>query len=176
MYSACSICNMLFSYICVCVCVGEPVQCTAWAGQCALYILIMMFEKVFIILVLLIPQWKKVSDTFHPKNLTWTAYNYRIFTHVFQSDTSTSNLCENARYTVRWKECAVQVRCLSWIFSYVLCLDVRGAQLAMLNPITNPQLELALVMLIVPFFVNVSGTSVSSGEKHSLLRRRDRLS
>lgn len=36
-------------------------QCTAWAGQCALYILIMMFEKVLIILVLLIPQWKKVS-------------------------------------------------------------------------------------------------------------------
>ncbi|KAF4093624.1 hypothetical protein AMELA_G00003960 [Ameiurus melas] len=64
---------------------GEPVQCTAWTGQCALYILIMMFEKVVIILVLLIPQWKK---------------------------------------------------------------------LAMLNPITNPQLELALVMLIVPFFVN----------------------
>ena len=47
--------------MCVCVCVGEPVQCTAWAGQCALYILIMMFEKVLIILVLLIPQWKKVS-------------------------------------------------------------------------------------------------------------------
>ncbi|XP_046881439.1 store-operated calcium entry regulator STIMATE isoform X1 [Hypomesus transpacificus] len=64
---------------------GEPVQCTAWAGQCALYILIMMFEKVLIILVLLIPQWKKLS---------------------------------------------------------------------LLNPINNPQLELAIVMLIVPFFVN----------------------
>ncbi|XP_066553696.1 store-operated calcium entry regulator STIMATE [Amia ocellicauda] len=64
---------------------GEPVQCGAWVGQCALYILIMMFEKVFIILILLIPQWKK---------------------------------------------------------------------LALLNPIQNPQLELAIVMLIVPFFVN----------------------
>ncbi|XP_030633588.1 store-operated calcium entry regulator STIMATE [Chanos chanos] len=64
---------------------GEPVQCTAWAGQCALYILIMMFEKILIILVLLIPQWKK---------------------------------------------------------------------LVLLNPIKNPQLELAIVMLIVPFFVN----------------------
>ncbi|KAJ8408145.1 hypothetical protein AAFF_G00263730 [Aldrovandia affinis] len=64
---------------------GEPVQCRAWAGQCALYILIMMFEKIFIILVLLIPQWK---------------------------------------------------------------------QLALLNPISNPKLELAIVMLIVPFFVN----------------------
>ncbi|XP_048029531.1 store-operated calcium entry regulator STIMATE isoform X1 [Megalobrama amblycephala] len=64
---------------------GEPVQCSAWAGQCALYILIMMFEKVMIMLVLLIPQWKK---------------------------------------------------------------------LATLNPITNPRLELAIVMLIVPFFVN----------------------
>lgn len=64
---------------------GEPVQCTAWLGQCALYILIIMFEKVLIMLVLLIPQWK---------------------------------------------------------------------QLALLNPINNPELELAIVMLIVPFFVN----------------------
>ncbi|XP_061639518.1 store-operated calcium entry regulator STIMATE-like isoform X3 [Phyllopteryx taeniolatus] len=64
---------------------GEPIQCSAWLGQCILYILIMMFEKVVIMLVLLIPQWKK---------------------------------------------------------------------LALLNPIDNPELELALVMLIVPFFVN----------------------
>ncbi|XP_062271599.1 store-operated calcium entry regulator STIMATE-like isoform X2 [Scomber scombrus] len=64
---------------------GEPVQCTAWLGQCILYILIMMFEKVLIMLVLLIPQWKK---------------------------------------------------------------------LALLNPIKNPDLELAIVMLIVPFFIN----------------------
>ncbi|XP_063071033.1 store-operated calcium entry regulator STIMATE-like isoform X2 [Engraulis encrasicolus] len=64
---------------------GEPIQCSAWAGQCALYILIMMVEKLLIMLVLLMPQWKK---------------------------------------------------------------------LAPLNPITNPELELAIVMLIVPFFVN----------------------
>lgn len=64
---------------------GDPIQCSAWAGQCALYILIMMFEKVLIMLVLLMPQWKK---------------------------------------------------------------------LAPLNPIKNPALELAIVMLIVPFFVN----------------------
>ncbi|XP_054883309.1 store-operated calcium entry regulator STIMATE-like isoform X1 [Poeciliopsis prolifica] len=64
---------------------GEPVQCTAWLGQCILYILIVMFEKVLMMLVLLIPQWKK---------------------------------------------------------------------LALLNPIKNPDLELAIVMLIVPFFVN----------------------
>lgn len=30
------------------------------------------------------------------------------------------------------------------------------SQLALLNPIKNPELELAIVMLIVPFFVNVS--------------------
>lgn len=64
---------------------GEPVQCTAWFGQCVLYILIVMFEKVLIMLVLLIPQWKELS---------------------------------------------------------------------LLNPINNPALELAIVMLIVPFFVN----------------------
>uniref|UniRef100_A0A8C3KBS9 Store-operated calcium entry regulator STIMATE n=6 Tax=Neoaves TaxID=3078114 RepID=A0A8C3KBS9_9CHAR len=64
---------------------GDPVQCSAWMGQCALYIMIMTFEKTIIIIVLLIPQWKEV---------------------------------------------------------------------ALLNPIENPQLELAIVMLIVPFFVN----------------------
>lgn len=64
---------------------GEPVQCTAWLGQCILYILIMMFEKVLMMLVLLIPQWK---------------------------------------------------------------------QLPLLKPIHNPNLELAIVMLIVPFFIN----------------------
>ena len=48
--------------VCVLVCVGEPVQCSAWVGQCALYILIMMFEKVLIMLVLLIPEWKKVRS------------------------------------------------------------------------------------------------------------------
>ncbi|KAG7270242.1 hypothetical protein CRUP_013959 [Coryphaenoides rupestris] len=40
---------------------GDPLQCSAWAGQCALYILIMMFEKILIMLVLLIPQWKKLA-------------------------------------------------------------------------------------------------------------------
>nr|XP_060621869.1 store-operated calcium entry regulator STIMATE [Anolis sagrei ordinatus] len=64
---------------------GDPLQCSAWVGQCALYIVIMMFEKTIIIIVLLIPQWKEV---------------------------------------------------------------------ALLNPIENPHLELAIVMLIVPFFVN----------------------
>ncbi|CAH2312410.1 store-operated calcium entry regulator STIMATE [Pelobates cultripes] len=64
---------------------GDPVQYKAWVGQCALYIVIMAFEKTAIVLVLLIPNLKEI---------------------------------------------------------------------AMLNPIENPELELAIVMLIVPFFVN----------------------
>ncbi|XP_018114396.2 store-operated calcium entry regulator STIMATE [Xenopus laevis] len=64
---------------------GDPVQCQAWVGQCALYIVIMMFEKTAIVLVLLIPHLKEVAKV---------------------------------------------------------------------KPIKNPQLELATVMLIVPFFVN----------------------
>ncbi|XP_036850829.2 store-operated calcium entry regulator STIMATE isoform X3 [Manis javanica] len=65
--------------------VGDPLRCGAWAGQCALYIVIVVFEKSVVFLVLLILQWKKV---------------------------------------------------------------------ALLNPIENPDLKLAIVMLIVPFFVN----------------------
>ena len=38
----------------------------------------------------------------------------------------------------------------------VVCMCVCVLQLSLLNPINNPQLELAIVMLIVPFFVNVS--------------------
>ncbi|XP_032314224.1 store-operated calcium entry regulator STIMATE isoform X1 [Camelus ferus] len=66
---------------------GDPLQCGAWVGQCALYIVIMIFEKSVVFIILLILQWKKV---------------------------------------------------------------------ALLNPIENPDLKLAIVMLIVPFFVNVS--------------------
>lgn len=39
---------------------GDPLRCGAWAGQCALYIVIMVFEKSVVFLVLLILQWKKV--------------------------------------------------------------------------------------------------------------------
>lgn len=40
------------------------------------------------------------------------------------------------------------------LYLCLLCLFVW--QLALLKPIHNPALELAIVMLIVPFFVNVS--------------------
>ncbi|KAB0396552.1 hypothetical protein E2I00_008011, partial [Balaenoptera physalus] len=38
---------------------GDPLQCGAWVGQCALYIVIMIFEKSVVFIVLLILQWKK---------------------------------------------------------------------------------------------------------------------
>nr|XP_005993947.1 PREDICTED: transmembrane protein 110-like [Latimeria chalumnae] len=66
---------------------GDPPQAAAWIGQCALYLLIMVFEKMAISLVLLIPGWTKLQEI-------------------------------------------------------------------LLDYIPNPQLELVLVMLIVPFIVN----------------------
>lgn len=45
-------------------------------------------------------------------------------------------------------------------FCVSFCVHVCVPQLALLNPIQNPDLELAIVMLIVPFFVNVSLPSV----------------
>ncbi|KAG9332641.1 hypothetical protein JZ751_014739 [Albula glossodonta] len=97
---------------------GEPLQCSAWVGQCALYILIMMFEKVLIILVLLIPQWKQVREAPGPQG------------RGGRKGTPKSVLS-----------------------SYILVSNQR-LHLALLNPISNPELELAIVMLIVPFFVN----------------------
>ncbi|MGH0139491.1 UNVERIFIED_CONTAM: hypothetical protein FKN15_035768 [Acipenser sinensis] len=43
---------------------GDPPQAAAWIGQCALYMLIMVFEKTVISLVLLIPGWTKVIKRF----------------------------------------------------------------------------------------------------------------
>lgn len=53
-----------------------------------------------------------------------------------------------------------QVCCLCCCVCLCLCLYVClvclcVSQLALLNPIENPYLELAIVMLIVPFFINV---------------------
>lgn len=44
------------------------------------------------------------------------------------------------------------------MYCHELNLILFFSQVALLNPIENPQLELAIVMLIVPFFVNVSAT------------------
>lgn len=129
--------------VCVCVCVGEPVQCTAWLGQCILYILIMMFEKVLIMLVLLIPEWKKVRK----------AQFQKIEAELYWSDSGEiyKSSAQTKVYTflphMGW------YRCL-WPLLSRVCVCI--LQLALLNPIENPNLELAIVMLIVPFFVNVS--------------------
>ncbi|XP_053577182.1 store-operated calcium entry regulator STIMATE [Bombina bombina] len=40
---------------------GDPLQCKAWVGQCALYILIVTFEKIAIVFILLIPGLKEVA-------------------------------------------------------------------------------------------------------------------
>ncbi len=68
--------------------VGNPPQLSAWLGQCGLYIIVMVVEKVLISLLLLFHFWKYVREF-------------------------------------------------------------------ILYPITDPELELVIVMFVVPFFVNV---------------------
>ncbi|XP_008108462.1 store-operated calcium entry regulator STIMATE [Anolis carolinensis] len=41
---------------------GDPPQAAAWIGQCGLYLLIMVFEKVTIGLVLTMPGWTKLQE------------------------------------------------------------------------------------------------------------------
>ncbi|XP_077118926.1 store-operated calcium entry regulator STIMATE-like [Ranitomeya variabilis] len=41
---------------------GDPPQAAAWLGQCSLYLLIMIVEKIIISLVLLIPGWTKLQE------------------------------------------------------------------------------------------------------------------
>ncbi|XP_023931561.1 store-operated calcium entry regulator STIMATE-like, partial [Lingula anatina] len=40
----------------------DPPQCNTWAGQCALYILVMVFEKIVITLLVQFSFWDKVRD------------------------------------------------------------------------------------------------------------------
>ena len=51
------------SYHCWCILLflGDPAQCNAWAGQCGLYILVMIIEKTLMTLLVLFDFWKKVS-------------------------------------------------------------------------------------------------------------------
>ncbi|MCJ8744258.1 hypothetical protein PDJAM_G00116460 [Pangasius djambal] len=140
---------------------GEPVQCTAWAGQCALYILIMMFEKVVIILVLLIPQWKKLAmlnPITNPQlELALVMLIVPFFVNALMFWVVDNFLMKKGRTKAKLEEREVgdDSRGSSKVrYRRALSHDDSESELAMLNPITNPQLELALVMLIVPFFVN----------------------
>lgn len=75
-------------------CAGKPPSVSAWLTQCALYMALMVVEKVLVTLLVQLSFWEEV----------------RHF---------------------------------------------------ILAPIQNPRVELALVMLIIPFFVNVSKTSTN---------------
>jgi len=45
-----------------CLCVpGHTRQCRAWAGQCVVYVVVVVFEKIIITVVVLFDFWKKVS-------------------------------------------------------------------------------------------------------------------
>ncbi len=41
---------------------GNPPQCNAWVGQCGLYILVMIIEKLLMTLLVLFHFWRDVSD------------------------------------------------------------------------------------------------------------------
>ncbi|ELU04766.1 hypothetical protein CAPTEDRAFT_166869 [Capitella teleta] len=41
---------------------GTPPQCNAWIGQCGVYILVMLIEKMLMTLLILFNFWKKVRD------------------------------------------------------------------------------------------------------------------
>ena len=41
---------------------GKPPQCDAWIGQCGLYILVMIFEKIAIALLVMLDFWHDVRQ------------------------------------------------------------------------------------------------------------------
>ena len=40
---------------------GKPPQCNSWVGQCGLYIIVMILEKILMTLLVLFPFWTSVS-------------------------------------------------------------------------------------------------------------------
>ena len=59
-------CSVLFVHAHVCkyeflFTVGNPPQCNAWIGQCGLYILVMIIEKLLMTLLVLFDFWRDVS-------------------------------------------------------------------------------------------------------------------
>lgn len=45
---------------------GNPPACSTWVGQCALYILVMILEKILMTLLIQFDFWKQVTSFFHP--------------------------------------------------------------------------------------------------------------
>uniref|UniRef100_A0A672JZK7 STIM activating enhance n=1 Tax=Sinocyclocheilus grahami TaxID=75366 RepID=A0A672JZK7_SINGR len=92
---------------------GEPVQCSAWVGQCALYILIMMFEKVMIMLV---PRVK--SFILQPGSKMCLAYKVdQLYHRLFKLTSVTFFLIDYFILIMN------RLRCLSC--EYVVCVCVR---------------------------------------------------
>ena len=66
------LCNFLMSvtllfFLCILlnsiVFLGSPPQCNAWVGQCGLYILVMVVEKILMTLLIQFNFWRDVSGS-----------------------------------------------------------------------------------------------------------------
>ena len=47
--------------VCLLAIAGNPPQCNAWMGQCGLYILVMIVEKILMTLLVQFHFWRDVS-------------------------------------------------------------------------------------------------------------------
>lgn len=62
---------------------GSPPQCHAWAGQCGLYILVMLIEKTLMTLLVLPDFWQKVGKILFHLILGNLYYFLKLFCGVF---------------------------------------------------------------------------------------------
>ncbi|VTJ73538.1 Hypothetical predicted protein [Marmota monax] len=129
---------------------GDPLQCGAWFGQCALYIVIMIFEKSVVFIVLLILQWKKVALLNPIENPDLKLAIVMLIVPFFV------NVRDPLQCGAWFGQCALYIVIMIFEKSvvFIVLLILQWKKVALLNPIENPDLKLAIVMLIVPFFVN----------------------
>ncbi|XP_023051300.2 store-operated calcium entry regulator STIMATE isoform X1 [Piliocolobus tephrosceles] len=125
---------------------GDPLQCGAWVGQCALYIVIMIFEKSVVFIVLLILQWKKPPEACTPLS------RWALLALPWLGGCKPTALCKSTLRGTLPEHQLLHV--VSKGSLWTVSSGNPGHEVALLNPIENPDLKLAIVMLIVPFFVN----------------------
>ena len=63
--------------------VGNPPACSTWVGQCALYILVMILEKILMTLLIQFDFWKQVNYYLYMYFVSYTVESFSFMGPMF---------------------------------------------------------------------------------------------
>ena len=120
-------CFLCLSFVISPFAAGNPPKLFSCVAQCILYVIVMVIEKALMTAVLLFDFWSKVR--------------HNIFNSVYNCTCTCTFLYNLYTWPYWWR--VSNCKCLFQVRDFIL------------SPITDPSLEIVIVMFVVPFVVNV---------------------